>query len=166
MTLLVVGEGASLQYVEGCLAPVAAGNPPRVLDVEVRAMKDSRIRITTLENRTRDAARSLKRITVGEGAFVEWVDAALGPEQAVAEPVVTLAGPGARAEVHRAVLSGGVGVVSQTLHSEGGARSTREAVAAPKTGAVKGFLKRLPLEYAVELEHQVELELEGAPHGL
>ncbi|TPW21882.1 MAG: Fe-S cluster assembly protein SufB [Elusimicrobia bacterium] len=162
MTLLVVGEGASLQYVEGCLAPVAAGNPPRVLDVEIRAMKDSRVRVTTLENRTRDAVRSLKRVSVAEGAFVEWVDAALGPESAVAEPVVTLAGPGARAEVHRAVLSGGVGVVSQTVYSEQGTKVSRLAEAT----AVKGFLKRLPLEYAVEFDRQVELELEGASHGL
>lgn len=162
MTLLVVGEGASLQYVEGCLAPVAAGNPPRVLDVEIRALKDAKVRITTLENRARDAARSLKRVTVGEGAVVEWVDAAVGPESAVAEPVVTLAGPGARAEVHRAVVSGGASAVTETLYSKEGTRSNRTAEAA----AVKGFLKRLPLEYAVELEHQVELELEGAPHGL
>jgi Fe-S cluster assembly scaffold protein SufB len=163
MTLLVVGEGASLQYVEGCLAPVAAGNPPRVLDVEIRAMKDSRVRVTTFENRTRDGARSIKRVSVGEGAFVEWVDAALGPEAAVAEPVVTLAGPGARAEVHRAVLSGRAGAVSKTVCSEGGTRTER---AAAETAAVKAFLKRLPMEYAVELERQVELELEGAPHGL
>lgn len=161
MTLLVVGEGASLQYVEGCLAPVAAGNPPRVLDVEIRAMKDAKVRITTLENRTRDGARSIKRVTVGEGAVVEWVDAAVGPESAVAEPVVTLVGPGARAEVHRAVLSGGVGVVSETVYSVDGTRANRTAA---EPMAVKGFLKRLPLEYAVELEHQVELE--GAPHGL
>lgn len=160
MTLLVVGEGASLQYVEGCLAPVAAGNPPRVLDVEIRAMKDSRVRITTLENRTRDAVRSLKRVTVGEGAVVEWVDAAVGPESAVAEPVVTLAGPGARAEVHRAVVSGDARAVTETVYSNEGTRSNRAAEAA----AVKGFLKRLPLEYAVELEHQ--LELEGASHAL
>lgn len=163
MTLLVVGEGASLQYVEGCLSPVAAGNPPRVLDVEIRAAKDSRVRVTTFENRTRDAVRSVKRVTVGEGAVVEWVDAAVGPESAVAEPVVTLAGPGARAEVHRAVLSGSAGVVTESVYSEGGTRTNRTAAETP---AVKGFLKRLPLEYAVELEHQVELELEGASHGL
>lgn len=163
MTLLVVGEGASLQYVEGCLAPVAAGNPPRVLDVEVRAMKDAKVRITTFENRTRDAARSLKRVTVGEGAVVEWVDAAVGPESAVEGPVVTLAGPGARAEVHRAVLSGRAGFVTETVYSEAGTRARRTTA---EPAAVKGFLKRLPLEYAVELEHQVELELEGAPHGL
>lgn len=162
MTLLVVGEGASLQYVEGCLAPVAAGNPPRVLDVEVRLMKDAKARITTLENRTRDAARSLKRVTVGEGAVVEWVDAAVGPESAVAEPVVTLSGPGARVEVHRAVVSGGARAVTETVYSQEGTRSSRAAEAA----ALKGFLKRLPLEYAVELEHQVELELAGASHGL
>lgn len=162
MTLLVVGEGASLQYVEGCLAPVAAGNPPRVLDVEIRALKDAKVRVTTFENRTRDGARSLKRVTVGPGAFVEWVDAGLGPESAVAGPVVTLAGPGARAEVHRAVFSRGAGTVSETLHSAEGTRSTRAADPA----AVKGFLKRLPLEFAVELENQVALEQEGASHAL
>lgn len=162
MTLLVVGEGASLQYVEGCLAPVAAGNPPRTLDVEIRAMKDSKARVTTMENRTRDAARSSKRVTVGEGAVVEWVDAALGPEASVAEPVVTLAGPGARAEVHRAVLWGGAGAVTETVYAETGTRSDRREGAA----AVQGFLKRLPLEYAVELERQVALEPQGASHGL
>lgn len=163
MTLLVVGEGASLQYVEGCLAPVAAGNPPRVLDVELRVMKDAKVRVTTLENRTRDAVRSLKRVSVGPGAYVEWVDAAFGPESAVAEPVVTLAGPGARAEVHRAVLSGGAGVVSETVYAEAGTRANRMAA---EGTAVKGFLKRLPLEYAVEFDRQVELESEGAPHAL
>lgn len=162
MTLLVVGEGASLQYVEGCLAPVAAGNPPRTLDVEIRAMKDSKVRVTTLENRTRDGARSIKRVSVGEGAVVEWVDAALGPEASVAEPVVTLAGPGARAEVHRAVLSGGSGSVTETVYTQQGTRAEKKEAAA----AFKGFLKRLPLEYAVELERQVELEPQGASHGL
>jgi Fe-S cluster assembly scaffold protein SufB len=160
MTLLVVGEGASLQYVEGCLAPVAAGNPPRVLDVEIRAAKDAKVRVTTFENRTRDGARSLKRVTVGPGAFVEWVDAALGPESAVAGPVVTLAGPGARAEVHRAVVSRDAVSVTETAHSEQGTRSKADAGPA----ALKGFLKRIPLEFAVELEHQ--LELEGASHAL
>ena len=76
---------------------------------------------------------------------------------------MTLAGPGARAEVHRAVLSGGVGVVSETVYSEAGTRANRTAAEAD---AVKAFLKRLPLEFAVELERQVELELEGASHGL
>lgn len=188
--LVVVEEGASLHFVAGCLSPTAGGRAALPHATEVRAMKGARVRVTTLENRSRGAAPSIKRAVAHEGAAVEWVDAGFGLE--ASEPVVVLAGPGARADILCAAFSGQgrSGVMLSKSVTGDGTSARRDVLSLDQIGAerlfylmcrgldrsaamalaVNGFFepftKELPLEYAVEFNRLIELELEGAPYGL
>ena len=49
-TLIVVDEGASVHYIEGCTAPIYATDSLHVAVVEVVALPGSKVRYTTIQN--------------------------------------------------------------------------------------------------------------------
>src|SRR6195256_4397845 len=53
-TLIVVDEGASVHYIEGCTAPIYATESLHVAVVEVIALPGSKVRYTTIQNWSND----------------------------------------------------------------------------------------------------------------
>lgn len=121
-TLIIVDEGASVDYVEGCTAPNYSSDSLHAAVVEVNVEKDAYCRYTTIQNWS-DNVYSLetKRAAAAENATMEWVDGNLGSKVTMKYPSVYLNGEGARGTM----LS--IAVASNGIHQDSGARMIHNA---------------------------------------
>lgn len=121
-TLIIVDEGASVDYVEGCTAPNYSSDSLHAAVVEVNVAKDAYCRYTTIQNWS-DNVYSLetKRAAAAENATMEWVDGNLGSKVTMKYPSVYLNGEGARGTM----LS--IAVASNGIHQDSGARMIHNA---------------------------------------
>lgn len=121
-TLIIVDEGASVDYVEGCTAPNYSSDGLHAAVVEVNVEKDAYCRYTTIQNWS-DNVYSLetKRAAAAENATMEWVDGNLGSKVTMKYPSVYLNGEGARGTM----LS--IAVASNGIHQDSGARMIHNA---------------------------------------
>ena len=96
-TLIVVDEGASVHYVEGCTAPTYSTNSLHAAIVEIFTLKDAYCRYTTIQNWSDNVYNLVtKRARAEAGATVEWIDGNLGAKTTMKYPSVYLEGEGAR----------------------------------------------------------------------
>ncbi|EMW5741972.1 Fe-S cluster assembly protein SufB, partial [Enterococcus faecalis] len=73
-TLIIVDEGASVHYVEGCTAPTYSSNSLHAAIVEIFTRKDAYCRYTTIQNWSDNVYNLVtKRAKAYEGATVEWI---------------------------------------------------------------------------------------------
>ena len=121
-TLIIVDEGASVDYVEGCTAPNYSSDSLHAAVVEVNVCKNAYCRYTTIQNWS-DNVYSLetKRAAAAENATMEWVDGNLGSKVTMKYPSVYLNGEGARGTM----LS--IAVASNGIHQDSGARMIHNA---------------------------------------
>ena len=96
-TLIIVDEGASVHYVEGCTAPTYSSNSLHAAIVEIFTRKDAYCRYTTIQNWSDNVYNLVtKRAKAYEGATVEWIDGNLGAKTTMKYPSAYLDGKGAR----------------------------------------------------------------------
>lgn len=96
-TLIIVDEGASVHYVEGCTAPVYTTNSLHSAVVEIFVKKDAYCRYTTIQNWANNVYNLVtKRATCEENATMEWIDGNMGSKLTMKYPSVLLRGEGAR----------------------------------------------------------------------
>lgn len=121
-TLIIVDEGASVDYVEGCTAPNYSSDSLHAAVVEVNVLKDAYCRYTTIQNWS-DNVYSLetKRAAAAENATMEWVDGNLGSKVTMKYPSVYLNGEGARGTM----LS--IAVAANGIHQDSGTRMIHNA---------------------------------------
>ncbi|WP_409022323.1 Fe-S cluster assembly protein SufB [Dellaglioa sp. P0083] len=107
-TLIIVDEGASVNYVEGCTAPNYSADSLHAAVVEVNVMKDAYCRYTTIQNWS-DNVYSLetKRARALENATMEWVDGNLGSKVTMKYPSIYLDGKGAHGTMLSIAFAGG-----------------------------------------------------------
>ncbi len=106
-TLIVVDEGASVHYIEGCTAPIYATDSLHVAVVEVVAKKGANVRYTTIQNWSNDVYNLVtKRAHAYEDARVEWIDANTGSKKSVKYPSIYLRGRGASADIISVAVAG------------------------------------------------------------
>jgi Fe-S cluster assembly protein SufB len=99
-TLIIVDEGASVQYVEGCSAPTYSTNSLHAGVVEIVVKKGGHLRYTTVQNWSNNVYNLVtKRARVEAGALMEWVDGNLGSKTTMKYPSCVLVGEGARGEM-------------------------------------------------------------------
>ncbi len=121
-TLIVVDEGASLHYIEGCTAPNWATDSLHVAVVEVIALPGSKVRYTTIQNWSNDVYNLVtKRAHAHAGATVEWIDANTGAQLTMKYPGIYLLGEKAHAEIVS------VAVASKGQHQDTGAKAVHLA---------------------------------------
>ena len=78
-TLIVVDEGSSLHYVEGCTAPTYSTDSLHAAVVELVALKGAKIRYSTIQNWSANVYNLVtKRAVAHEDATIEWVDGNIG----------------------------------------------------------------------------------------
>ena len=117
-TLIIVDEGAEVSYIEGCSAPSYSTNSLHSAVVEVVALKDSRVRYTTLQNWSNNIYNLVtKRAHAFKNAYVEWLDANLGSFCTMKYPSVYLRGEYAKANI----LS--VAFANSGQHQDAGAKA-------------------------------------------
>ena len=121
-TLIIVDEGASLDYVEGCTAPQYSSDSLHAAGVEVNVLKDAYCRYTTIQNWS-DNVYSLetKKAVAASHATMEWVDGNLGAQVTMKYPSVYLNGEGARGTM----LS--IAVAHKGIHQDSGSRMLHNA---------------------------------------
>jgi len=97
-TLIIVDEGASVHYVEGCTAPIYTTNSLHAAVVEIFVKKDAYCRYTTIQNWANNVYNLVtKRATTEANATMEWIDGNMGSKLTMKYPSVLLRGEGARA---------------------------------------------------------------------
>lgn len=116
-TLIIADEGASAHYIEGCTAPMYSKDSLHSAVVELVALKDSRVRYTTIQNWSYNVYNLVtKRAIAYQDALVEWIDGNLGSKKTMKYPCVIMKEPGARADIISVAFAG------KNQHQDAGAK--------------------------------------------
>jgi len=116
-TLIIVDEGAEINYIEGCTAPTYTTDSLHSAVVEIVVEKGARCRYTTIQNWSSNVYNLVtKRALAKEGAVMEWVDCNLGSKVTMKYPSVYLVGKHAHGEV----LS--IALADKGQHQDAGAK--------------------------------------------
>src|SRR2546427_1308730 len=127
-TLIIADEGSYVHYVEGCSAPIYTSDSLHSAVVEIKAMKGSRVRYTTIQNWSTNVYNLVtKRAAAYEDAVMEWVDGNIGSKVTMKYPSIYLLGKGARGEVLSVAFAG------PGMHTDAGGKAIH---AAPYTSSV------------------------------
>ena len=106
-TLIIVEEGASVHYVEGCTAPIYSSNSLHSAVVEIIVKKGGRCRYTTIQNWSTDVYNLVtKRAMAYDDATMEWIDGNLGSKVTMKYPAVYMMGPKSHGEILSIAFAG------------------------------------------------------------
>lgn len=98
-TLIIVDEGASVHYIEGCTAPIYDKNNLHAAVVEVFVHKNAQCRYTTVQNWSDNVLNLVtKRAICYENAKMSWIDGNIGSKINMKYPATILAGDYASSE--------------------------------------------------------------------
>src|SRR5690554_733075 len=96
-TLILVDEGAYVNYVQGCTAPIYQKDSLHVATVEVVVKKNATCRYTTIQNWSNNVINLVtKRAFVYENGHMEWIDGNLGSNVNMKYPSCILLGEHAK----------------------------------------------------------------------
>lgn len=116
-TLIIVDEGASIHYVEGCTAPMYTTESLHSAVVEISVKRNARCRYTTIQNWANNIYNLVtKRAMAYRDATMEWVDGNLGSRLTMKYPAVYMMEPGAHGEILSIAFS------SKGQHQDAGAK--------------------------------------------
>ncbi len=98
-TLIIVDEGASLHFIEGCSAPKYNKVNLHAGCVELYVKDNSYLRYSTIENWSKNMLNlNTKKAIVGKNAQVDWVSGSFGSKVSMLYPLSILNGEGAKTE--------------------------------------------------------------------
>ena len=116
-TLIIVDEGASVHYVEGCTAPVFTSNSLHSAVVEIIVKKDAYCRYTTIQNWANNVYNLVtKRAVVDANGTMEWIDGNIGSKLTMKYPSILLRGEGARG------MTLSIAIAGKGQHQDAGAK--------------------------------------------
>ena len=106
-TLIIVDEGSSINYVEGCTAPIYSKDSLHAAVVEVYVKKNASFRYTTIQNWSSNILNLVtKRAVVYENGNMQWIDGNMGSEINMKYPACILKGDGAKGTTISIALAG------------------------------------------------------------
>lgn len=106
-TLIIVEEGASLHFIEGCSAPKYNVANLHAGCVELYVGRNATLRYSTIENWSRNMYNlNTKRALVEEGGKVEWISGSFGSHVSYLYPMSILNGRRARSEFTGVTFAG------------------------------------------------------------
>lgn len=106
-TLIIVDEGASVHYVEGCTAPTYSSESLHSAVVEILVKRGARCRYTTIQNWSSNVYNLVTKRAMAYGdSLMEWVDGNLGSRLTMKYPAIYLMEPGARGETLSIAFAG------------------------------------------------------------
>ena len=98
-TLIIVDEGASLHFIEGCSAPKYNKVNLHAGCVELYVKDNAYLRYSTIENWSKNMLNlNTKKAIVGKGAQMDWVSGSFGSKISMLYPMSILNGEGAKTE--------------------------------------------------------------------
>jgi len=96
-TLIIVDEGASLNYVEGCTAPIYSKDSLHAAVVEILVKKGGYCRYSTIQNWSNNIVNLVtKRAICDDDAHMEWIDGNIGSMINMKYPACVLKGKRAK----------------------------------------------------------------------
>ena len=106
-TLIIVDEGASLHFIEGCSAPKYNVANLHAGCVELFVKKGAKLRYSTIENWSKNMYNlNTKRALVEEGGTVEWISGSFGSHVGCLYPMSILKGDNSRMEFTGVTFAG------------------------------------------------------------
>ena len=116
-TLIIVDEGASVHYVEGCTAPIYSKDSLHAAVVEIYIHDDGYCRYSTVQNWSNNIVNLVtKRALCKANAMMEWIDGNVGSMLNMKYPACILAGDGAKG------VTVSIAFASQGQHQDTGAK--------------------------------------------
>ena len=107
-TLIIVDEGASLHFIEGCSAPKYNKVNLHAGCVELYVKDNAYLRYSTIENWSKNMLNlNTKKAIVGKNAKMEWVSGSFGSKISMLYPMSILNGEGAKTEYTGISFAGG-----------------------------------------------------------
>ena len=98
-TLIIVDEGASLHFIEGCSAPKYNKVNLHAGCVELYVKDGAYLRYSTIENWSKNMMNlNTKKALVGKNAQIDWVTGSFGSKVSMLYPMSILNGEGAKTE--------------------------------------------------------------------
>ena len=98
-TLIIVEEGASIHFIEGCSAPKYNKINLHAGCVELYVKDNAYLRYSTIENWSKNMLNlNTKKAIVGKNAQVDWVSGSFGSKISMLYPMSILNGEGAKTE--------------------------------------------------------------------
>lgn len=99
-TLIIVEEGGSVHYIEGCSAPIYSTSSLHSAVVEIYVKPGAHVRYTTVQNWSPNVYNLVtKRARVEKNGVMQWIDGNLGSRTTMKFPSCYLVGEGARGEL-------------------------------------------------------------------
>ena len=106
-TLIIVDEGASLHFIEGCSAPKYNVANLHAGCVELYVKKNAKLRYSTIENWSKNMYNlNTKRALVEEGGTIEWISGSFGSHVGCLYPMSVLKGDNSRMEFTGVTFAG------------------------------------------------------------
>lgn len=99
-TLIVADEGSSIEFLEGCVAPLYLDTSIHAGVVEIVVKKGAHVKYSTMQNWSKNVLNLVTKSSyVEEDGVVEWVDGNVGSGVTMKYPSMILAGPRARGQL-------------------------------------------------------------------
>ena len=96
-TLIIVDEGASVHYVEGCTAPIHSKESLHAAVVEIIVLDNAKCRYSTIQNWSDNIVNVVtKRALCKKNAIMEWIDGNIGSYINMKYPSCILEGDGSK----------------------------------------------------------------------
>ena len=142
-TLIIVDEGASVDYIEGCSAPRFASNALHAGCVELHVKKNATIRYSSIENWSKNTYNlNTKRAVVDAYGKVEWLNGNMGSGVTMLYPCSVLRGVGARSESLGVAFAGpgqNQDTGSKVIHAAPHTTSVIRAKSISKGGGISSY---------------------------
>ena len=142
-TLIIVDEGASLHFIEGCSAPKYNVANLHAGCVELFVKKNAKLRYSTIENWSKNMYNlNTKRAIVEEGGTVEWVSGSFGSHVGYLYPMSILKGKGAKMEFTGVTFAGNgqnLDTGAKVVHAAPDTSSFMNTRSISKSGGISTF---------------------------
>lgn len=142
-TLIIVDEGASLHFIDGCSAPKYNVANLHAGCVELFVKKDAKLRYSTIENWSKNMYNlNTKRALVEEGGTIEWVSGSFGSHVSYLYPMSILKGRGSKMEFTGVTFAGegqNLDTGAKVIHAAPDTSSYMNTRSISKSGGISTF---------------------------
>ena len=149
-TLIIVDEGASLHFIEGCSAPKYNVANLHAGCVELYVKKNAKLRYSTIENWSKNMYNlNTKRALVEENGTIEWISGSFGSHVGCLYPMSVLKGDNSKTEFTGVTFAGkgqNLDTGAKVLHIGKNTSSFMNTRSISKSGGISTFRSSVVVE--------------------
>lgn len=149
-TLIIVDEGASLHFIEGCSAPKYNVANLHAGCVELYVKKNASLRYSTIENWSKNMYNlNTKRALVEKGGTIEWISGSFGSHVGCLYPMSILKGDNSKMEFTGVTFAGAgqnLDTGAKVVHVGKNTSSFMDTRSISKSGGISTFRSSVVVE--------------------